>query len=310
MSFYSNYAATAAALEELRRQALDYNRSVMLHFSPVTSIDPSAALVFVAEIYRIRNLRSREAVSGTYPRHWDVYELLREMGSFRLLSVYELDDAPVRDDRIARPVYLEFVTDTRVDSVMADELVSVIEKHVMPLNELARTKLVAAIIEAMQNVLDHAQPHAEPGQKMSRRWWMSSRISLAENEVVILFFDQGIGIPGTLHPDLYDRIRAALSGMVRFRSLTAQPSDGQMIMAATEKYRTSTAGSSRGRGFQNMKRFVEQCQAGELRVLSNRGRYSYIGHTDESFGDEEISIGGTVIEWRFRHLGSVDMQDE
>jgi len=54
---------------------------------------------------------------------------------------------------------------------------------------------------------------------------------------------------------------------------------------------------------------VDVCSDGELTVLSNRGRYTYIAGTD-TYADESLSIGGTVIEWRFRHDGSVDMEDE
>jgi hypothetical protein len=41
---------------------------------------------------------------------------------------------------------------------------------------------------------------------MPHRWWMSSEVNLSKNEVTILFFDQGVGIPRTLAPDLYEVI--------------------------------------------------------------------------------------------------------
>jgi hypothetical protein len=44
------------------------------------------------------------------------------------------------------------------------------------MNAVARGKLVAAIIEAMNNTLDHAHPNTEEGQTMPHRWWMSSEV--------------------------------------------------------------------------------------------------------------------------------------
>ena len=80
---------------------------------------------------------------------------------------------------------------------------------------------------------------------------------------------------------------------------SVQPSDGEMIKAATELFRTSTDQSGRGRGFRDMKRFVDESTDGELRVLSNRGVYHYM-KADERIGDHDRSIGGTLLEWRIR----------
>src|SRR3546814_3287721 len=51
------------------------------------------------------------------------------------------------------------------------------------------------------------------------------------------------------------------------------------------------------------------CTDGELRVLSNRGSYHYLSGA-EAYGNAETSLGGTLIEWRFRHVGVVEMRSE
>lgn len=287
----------------MREVSLTENRPVMLHFSGVEQIDPSAALVLVAEIYRIRNLRSFNYVSGTYPHLREIYDLLIELGFFGLLKIEELYGPPKPNTAADRSIFLRFVSGNRVDAESVDRFVSIVEKHIVPMNAVARGKLVAAIIEAMNNTLDHAHPNPDgKSTKLSHRWWLSSEVNIANREVRILLFDQGVGIPVTLPPDRYDRIRAFLTRLSPF------PSDGEMIMAATELYRTSTGQSGRGRGFRNMKQFVDTCTDGELRVLSNRGFYTYMGGED-ACGDEALSIGGTVIEWRFRNEGTVDMEE-
>lgn len=309
-SFHENYEETTSALIEMREVGLIDNRPMMVHFSDLEKIDPGAALVLVAEIFRIRNLRSHNAVTGTYPRSRNIYNLLSDMGFFQLLEIVDYDVRPKAENDPTQPVFLRFITSNRVESEMADNFVSVIEKHLFPMNDVARGKLVGAIIEAMNNTLDHAHPTHRAGLSMPDRWWLSSWTNVAEKEVMIMLFDQGVGVPRTLKPDVYDLIRAALRGTLQFRGkMTPAASDGEMIMAATELYRTGTGRKGRGRGFRNMKQFVNACNDGELRVLSNRGRYTYIPGT-EACENESLSIGGTLIEWRFRHTGSVEMDDE
>lgn len=309
MSFYDNHDRTAAVLGEIREVALRRNRSIMLHFTDLDRIDPDVALVLVAEIFRIRNLRSREAVTGTYPRQRAIYELLRDMGFFSLLKVQELVDLPSADSAPGRPAYLRFLTDNRVVPEIADRFVDVIEKHIFSMSELARTRLMAAIIEAMTNTLDHAHPVVVANETMTHRWWLSSSVDPARREVTIMLFDQGVGIPATLDASRYERVRTALSNIVSLRSFSSKPTDGEMILAATELHRTRTGQEGRGKGFKDMKRFIDACDGGELKVLSNRGRYRYLQGT-ESHGEASSSIGGTVIEWRFRHQGKMEMADD
>src|SRR3546814_11283191 len=82
-----------------------------------------------------------------------------------------------------RPVFLRFVSDNRVPAPEVDRFVGIVEKHIVALNELARERLVAAIIEAMANTLDHAHPNPTQLGTMRNRWWMSSRVNLADNEI-------------------------------------------------------------------------------------------------------------------------------
>ena len=293
----------------LRNATLVRGVSAMLHFEDVVRIDPAAAIVLLAEIHRIRNLRGVDSVLGTYPRLRTVYDHLVEMGFYRLLSVSELDNIPAPEASSRRPVFLRFITGNRVDATLVDSFVSVLEKHIFTMNEKARGRLVAAVVEAMANTLDHAHPTPVPGMTMTNRWWMTSWVDLAAQEVTIMLFDQGVGIPVTLEPTAYESIRAALIGFVTLRGIAASPLDGEMILAATEFHRSSTGQPGRGKGFKNMKQFVDICTDGELRVLSNRGRYSYVAGRNEC-GDMINSIGGTLVEWRFRHNGSVEIDDE
>lgn len=119
---------------------------------------------------------------------------------------------------------------------------------------------------------------------------------------MIGLLDHGVGVPETLDATVLEMVKAAITRW------SWRPGDGHMIAAATEIYRTSTGQRGRGRGFRDMKRFIDTCDDGELRVLSNRGGYRYM-KGEEQIDDQELSIGGTLIEWRVRHGQLVDFED-
>jgi len=307
-SLGTNFENVAHILAQIREVAIEERRPVMLHFAHVQTVEPAAALALVSEIHRTRGLRGPGFVTGTYPQSPGVYHSLKEMGFFAVLNILDRGDAPEIETEPDKPIFLRFISETKVLPQLADGFVSIIEKALFPLNALARERLVVAIKEAMQNTLDHAHPDHGRDRKQRHRWWMSSWVNVERKEVSIVFFDQGVGIPKTLQPTTYEHIVAAISNLSTFRFSSA-PSDGEMIAAATEIFRSGTGTPGRGRGFANMKSFVDACNEGELRVLSNRGRYHYMGPTLEKCSDSRQSLGGTVIEWRFRHDGAVEMID-
>lgn len=307
MSLTINHDETVAALRSIRTTVLEKGQAVMLHFNALQHMEPAAALALVAEIHRLQGLRGYFAVHGTYPSSQDIYELLKEMGFFSLLKIHERTDIKPLEYKSERPIYLRFLSDTKVQPEIVDRFVGIVEKHIVDLSPLARTRLVAAIGEAISNTLDHAHPEGLPVSGARNRWWLSAAVRPKDHEVTIMLFDQGVGIPNTLKPNIYEEIRAAIKNLARLR-LSSQPTDGEMIAAATE-YHRSGVGGERGRGFDDMKRFVDSCQDGELRVLSNRGVYHYVGGKD-GLEDFSGSLDGTLIEWRFRHDGKLDMTDD
>jgi hypothetical protein len=309
LSFWDNYDETVAAFEEIRRFGLQQHLPLEIRFDNVKQLEPSATLALAAEIYRCQKLRvfrGARFVSGNYPFDATVHAQLRDMGFFKLLEIAEYPGSIPPESVGIRPLYLPFLTDTQVIGAAVDRFVGIIENHLIPLNAAARGKLVGAIKEAMGNVFDHAYKHPTEFHSMQHRWFMSSRVDLVRHEVMVTLYDQGNGIPATLDADLIDRIRAALVGSA---DVLLHASDGYTIKLATELWRTGTGQSGRGRGFRNMKSFVDICPDGELRVLSNCGYYTYI-RGSEHYGDNGISACGTVIQWRFRSDVPLEMIDD
>jgi anti-sigma regulatory factor (Ser/Thr protein kinase) len=309
LSLSENFDETVKAINEIFYLAIKMKRSVMIHFVHVETVEPAAALALVAEVHRARALRGFGFVTGTYPKSAGVYHSLNDMGFYKVLKVQSLDRYSVDESNEPKPIFLKFITDVRVDPVLADTFVRIIEDKLIPMNDLARLRLVVALKEAMQNTLDHAHPGSARSRSSQHRWWMSSWVNVPRKEICIVFFDQGVGIPATLEPTSYEKITASIRNATSLRFSTS-PSDSEMIAAATEIFRSGTGQPGRGQGFANMKSFVDQCEDGELRVLSNRGCYSYLGHRSESCADHTQSLGGTIIEWRFQHNGMVEMSDD
>jgi hypothetical protein len=119
-----------------------------------------------------------------------------------------------------------------------------------------------------------------------------------------MVFDQGAGIPATLDRTMLEAIR-----QLGFIGSNVN-SDGAMIQAATKIGRTSTGQSGRGKGFETMRRFIDSCEDGELRIFSNHGGYLYTKASETIFDDVSGSLGGTLVLWRIRHSGTEIAQNE
>lgn len=262
-SLSTNYEETALVLAKIRQIALREQRRILLHFEHVNVIEPAAALALVSEIYRVRNLHNAAFVTGTYPRDRDVFVALRNMGFFKFLSIVDPSDIPADDIDPSKPIYLNFLTDNRADWGLADSFVSIVEKHLIQFNELARQRLVKAIGEAINNTLDHAHPAGVARDPMRNRWWLSAWVNIQNKEIAIIVLDKGVGIPSTLPPTDYEKISAFINNLLQFR-LSATPTDGELLIAATEYHRSGTGSGERGRGFYDMKQFIDVCTDGEL----------------------------------------------
>ncbi|MGA0563659.1 hypothetical protein ACO2RV_14540 [Ancylobacter sp. VNQ12] len=306
ISLRDNYDETVSAIAQLRNTTLINRLPAFVYFDRITHLEPAAALLLAAEIYRcraIRSYRNGPIISGSYPKDIDVCLQLRDLGFFSLFEVADLPDLEGVSSREDRPHFLKFVSAKAVIAEFASGLTDAVTRGAFQMNAKAKRRMVGALKEAMGNSVEHAYQGADPAHCMHGRWWLSAYIDPAKREMMVIVLDQGVGIPRTLDPTWPERFAA-------LRSLTGfSPTDAHMIMAATELHRSSTGQSGRGKGFRDMKRFVDQCDDGELLIVSNSGRYHYI-NGQEQIRDHLVSIEGTLIEWRVRHGASVETQDD
>jgi len=123
---------------------------------------------------------------------------------------------------------------------------------------------------------------------------MLGHVHAEQQEVRVVFMDQGIGIPRHLpRKHTMEHIRAMLSLLPGF-----EPDDAQMIRASMLVGRTSTGLTNRGKGMKQLRKILEEAGAGKLRILSNAGEYEYTGSRAERLTNYSDSIRGTLIEWR------------
>lgn len=301
LSLRDNYDDTVALVNSIRSYALDQFIPVQLFFDQVTEVEPAALMVLTAEIHRCRSLRrhsGRPLVHGTYPNDPAVYAQLRESGFFKLLQIEDINPP---EDEASTVVVLPFLTDVEVPPERAeafiDRLAQIIAGVVL-MDEKSNRYLFGAVIEAMKNSYEHAYKLRPPHQMMGRRWWLTGALDIGRREVSILLFDQGIGIPHTLEPSL----KARAESLAKLEGLT--PPDSLMIEIATRIGQTSTGQSGRGRGFMTMKKFVDACDDGDLFIYSNFGLFAYNRNGSDRL-EQGVSLGGTLIQWRFRHSATV-----
>jgi hypothetical protein len=306
LSLRDNRDETLAIVKAMRDIVLLESRPVQLYFDKLRLLEPAAALLLVAEIFRCRQLRPWRAghsVTGNYPTEREILFQLREMGFFRALSI-DSYEKQIPDERPQgeRPHFIGFQTMSSVHPQLAASFCDVVTAGAFQMTPLTQGKMVASLKEAMGNAHEHAYRLKGEYAVMPKRWWLAGHVNPAHREMMVMILDQGVGIPNTLEPTTFEQIKSILE-------MTWSVSDGTMIAAATQLHRTSTGQGGRGRGFEDMKRFVDSCDDGELRVNSNRGLYTYT-KASQVTADHSASIGGTLIEWRVRHQGTtVEVND-
>src|SRR5205814_320947 len=125
-----------------------------------------------------------------------------------------------------------------------------------------RLALCGAVVDALENVRDHAYPQdAFVGVKHVPNWWFTGAAHKADRSLVLAVYDQGITIPVTL-PRRFgiDRVKASFE---RWFRLPFDPkdsrNDGAALDAAMRLSATSTAEHYRGKGLAKIRQVVSEC---------------------------------------------------
>lgn len=285
-----HYQVTADFLKDLRQSALKSQHPVRLRLEDCEKISPPAMLLLLAEVHRARLLRGDKAVTGTYPRNETLLRRMCHTGFFDLLGIR----SPISSSKTFPMEYIKFKSGTKLRAESAKELRNGLLGDSIKLRIKARNQLQRGITEAMLNALQHAYPTKDRRSASVRdRWWLTGHYHQPTGKLSIMFCDLGVGIPSTLprkHP--MEHIRELISMLPGVK-----PDDGQMILAGMQIGRSSTRQGHRGKGLNDLRQFIDQAGAGELKIFSRAGEYWYNSLSDEGAKNNDSIIHGTLIVW-------------
>ena len=209
-SLESNFEGVVGVLDRIRAQSKRHrNERAYIDFRDIRTISPSAALVLAAELDRWNYeplVRTRNAkLRAVDVEDWDsdVRRLLSDMGFFELLQVSWTEENSRDDGSSSGLSFVKFRTGHQVDGKQIDDLRSIdLEPFVGVPN---RYYLYAAVTEAMTNVVHHAYSSSP-----RPNWWLSASHHAQTGELVIMIYDQGVGIPETLPRNFREQIRSLI----------------------------------------------------------------------------------------------------
>lgn len=298
-SLSDHYDEVMDFVDEFRRTSIGRRRLIYVDFRTLRDIGAAGAVLLAAEMDRWRRVAGVKLLVRDLPQ-WDpeICCLLNELGLFDVLKVHNPPDLPHLDQDRLR--FIQFRSGTKAEGDDALELRKTIEEFTGPLRDSERTPLFRALTEAMNNVVQHAYPDDGPYQTkpLRQRWWMAGAFLPKERKLMIVFYDQGVGIPITL-PRVHtiEKISGVLS------SLGLGDDDAARIQASFKLGSSRTGLAHRGGGLlRDIRKLTELTEDGVLRILSGRGEYIY-DHTGTA-GEPTVRLvrhrkplGGTLIQW-------------
>lgn len=292
-SLETNFAGVVMVLLKIRRRSQRKRKEgTYIDFRKIRTLSPAAALVLAAEIDRWnRLLDEKDRIVSVDVEEWDpqVQCLFADMGFFDLLRA----GSPSHPNRGRENVeYVKFRTGTKVDGEIIERMR--IENLDPIVNEIPKRQyLYTAVTEAMINVVHHAY-----GKYGESRWWLSASHDRKKNEITIMIYDQGNGIPKTLPRNFSEQFRK-IPGF-----FNAIDDHAKMIEIAHDLDRSSSKMTHRGHGLErDVRGYLEKLNChGCYRVISLKGEYVF-EKDPGSLGVPKkkthfYPLRGTLIEWR------------
>jgi hypothetical protein len=208
--------------------------------------------------------------------------MLSDIGFYRVFNI--------RDPNIQLPpnsrIYFRAVFGESSEGKRAAPLMKMFE-HVAGMHPLVSKKLYGALIECMDNVKAHAYPpslFAKP--ELIGEWWMCGFADPGKGQLAFAFFDQGVGIPTTIKE----------KRGIRFRSYFSF-SDAKILGKAVMDGLSRKRSKRRGNGLPSLREFVDVAPEGFLRVISNKGDFTYRKGRKTRTASLSHGVDGSLIIW-------------
>jgi len=317
--FHVNPDEILEFIYELRRQVFIRDRfrargrkrrpGLYIDLDGVKHIDLEGALILTAEIDRIRLIyRTKPHMDDA---NWDrgVRATLHGLGLYQVVEAQRAADAPPMDD-ISQILseqgltIVPFLSCHAADSTKALELRRELWEHCAASDE-AKYGVYDCLVEAFSNAVQHAyrQDISGDGLPSVRRWWAGGLVDKKSGHLLLVVYDQGVGIPKTLVKRPWWHV---IAGRLR------EQDDASIIEGALEYGRSGTAkampvaddADGRGNGLWRMCELTDAFEQADVQFTSLKGQVLYAkGGTPERV-TLPTRFCGTMIRWRAK-IGSV-----
>jgi len=248
---------------------------------------PETSLVLMAEMFRAHRLYGECEKLCTLPDDPHIRDLLGEVGYYDYFPETKKVWEPPKG---VQRHFFSHQKGTFLDPTVVKSLLLHFET-VSSLGAEMNSALYEALVEGMNNVLEHAYPHTIGRTAQYRYWWMLGYVDTGTCEMSFSFFDQGVGIPKTIRTRFKD---SPWLGPLA-------PADSQLVQRAViEGGYSSTKMPSKGRGLPTLKRFIDAATDGELSIISDKTFCVFHTGRKAVRADHKNSLPGTLITWNIR----------
>ncbi len=281
------YKETLSFVDDLLHES---SRSkVMIDFSETKKVTAAALLFLYARLdnHRIKNTKSKvrirtASLNGQVRRAVQVSGLIKLTLNREQLNSFE--------HRYSLPVTRGTAEGEEFESVI-DHILTKIYKTSDP--EVERV-IGAAVSETVGNVKLHAYP--EVTQKSLRHWWLMC--SVFDDSLYLAIYDQGVGIPNTIHSTGW--IRDIIKKSPKLLQRMGSSRDADLIELSMELGRSQTKQKKHGKGSKSIRALVEETPNGQLWMFSNNGLLKESNSEGRTLVEHNESIGGTLVQWNIR----------
>lgn len=308
MDFEDNFEASARVISIFRRALESGRRISYIDFAKLKSISPACIMVFASyiDIWK-RRMTAVHARCETWEP--SVEDAFSQLGVFEMLAMKHIRTAEgLQSTRKYMPLLTRGILASQGHDVGTEtkRIRESIEKFIG--KSLSRVRMYDSVTEAIFNVRNHAYKGMKPG-RLPFRWWFSVSYDAQQNELGIILFDHGFGIPATMNTS---------TKFSRFKKLLCLKEGGwseeSRLYVAFERDRRKIQSAKsfvegRGHGCQDIARLIfRQGQnlvgfGSSLSVISGRARYDLTGNVEAGRGDSKSlkqKLQGTLIEWRIK----------
>ncbi|WP_314346141.1 hypothetical protein [Haemophilus parahaemolyticus] len=288
-------------------------QKIIISFTSCEEVKAAALVLLYAKLETILKSKSDVLISFLYGANFFIKKIINHSGiEFLCSQKYSENNFNTESNHLA--------IISGVGGQYRDDIIDFIKANIYK-NKLSVTQeseYSDAIQEAINNVGFHAYPNQEP---QNRFWWL--RCSLIKDELYLILYDQGAGIPNTFSKGnkIFDEIDwddpETLSILAELRDKWSldksisvdeihnnQTKNSQLIGLAMTDDITRVSGkdeSKHGQGSKSIKKLVSNNENGMLWIFSNNGLFRFTSEEDMPMLDDfNSSINGTLIQWNIK----------